>query len=61
MTKMVSGVKNLTKTALLWLTLCAVGASIYGGLIASQPEPRTLTLAEVEADQPVAPVTASLD
>ena len=61
MTKTVSGFKNLTKTALLWLTMCAIGASIYGSLIASQPGPRTLTFAEAETAQPAAPTMASLD
>ena len=61
MTKVASGVKNLTKTALLWLTLGAICASIYGGLIASQPTPRTLTLAEAETVAPVAQAVASLD
>lgn len=53
-----SNVRTFMKFALLWLTLGAVAASLYGGLLASQGGPRSLHIAQ--GVQPVAqPVMAS--
>lgn len=53
-----SSVRTFMKFALLWLTLGAVAASLYGGLLASQDGPRSLHIAQ--GVQPVtAPVMAS--
>ncbi len=49
MTNVAAGIRNFTKLALLWLTLGAVAASLYGALLASQPSPRSLNLAEDRA------------
>jgi hypothetical protein len=54
MAKSRSGVKLLTKTAVLWLTVGVVLASIYGALLSVQPETRPLILPETTA----APVVA---
>jgi len=60
MTNVAAGFRNFTKVTLLWLTLAAVAASLYGALLASQPGPRRLQIAE---NLPVAApvVSAALD
>lgn len=46
MANVVSSFRNLTKIVLLWGTLIAISASLYGALLAGQSGPRTLQLAE---------------
>ncbi|WP_300530239.1 hypothetical protein [Maricaulis sp.] len=48
-----SSVRTFMKFALLWLTLGAVAASLYGGLLASQDGPRSLHIAQTETANPV--------
>lgn len=46
MANVATGFRNFTKVTLLWLTLIAVAGSLYGALLASQDNPRTLQLAD---------------
>jgi hypothetical protein len=57
MAKSTSGVQLITKTAVLWLTVAVVLASVYGALLSVQSETSPLILPETTA----APVVAVND
>ncbi len=61
MAKVASGFRNLTKTALVWATLIAIAASLYGALLAGQPAPRTLEFAHDTETNSASVVAASVD
>jgi len=52
-----SGIKLIAKSAVLWLTVAAVFASIYGALLSTRTESRSLTF---PASAPI-PVVAVID
>ncbi|MBR9824944.1 MAG: hypothetical protein GYB36_03965 [Alphaproteobacteria bacterium] len=46
MAKFAYSFRNLAKIVLLWTTLIAISASLYGALLAGQSAPRSLQFAE---------------